>query len=452
MSKKDIPMLRPYQVEHLAHFIKNPRFMDLSDPGTGKTPPACVYMNHIWIEYKERTVWLMPKSLLKKNKEELIRFTRFTEDEVVIVDGTKAKRDQLIASPNAKVLLMGFRSFTIHMKDIPKDYNFICVDEWHMGGYGPETQNTKNMYIAMRRFKKLLILTGTLVNGTLDSVFSAIQCIEPRYYGSFKAFRNLHVGFEDDYGRVLEWVKTDRVEKIIKKHSVRRTFEEVYGEKDHVMHIESIALDKKHYELYEEWHDAVLIELEDTWLEADNPGVATIRARQLLAHPETFGLLTKQVTQKDEALKVHLIDAKQNKQPLIIFSALHPEQYRIKDLCKKVGLTAEVINSDVSPTQRGQIDKKFRAGKLDVVVASPATASVGFNWQHVNHVIFASIDYMSSNFQQAIHRADRGSRTSALRITVLQYEQTIENNQFGTIMAKSQLSNTIDSSYKVISV
>src|SRR6056297_1452013 len=83
--------LRPYQVDDLIFHINNPRSMNLSDPSTGKTPPVCCYMQYLW-EYQDcKTAWVMPKSLMGKNKEELLRFTDFDVDEVVILDGPPKK-------------------------------------------------------------------------------------------------------------------------------------------------------------------------------------------------------------------------------------------------------------------------------------------------------------------------------------------------------------------------
>ncbi len=38
--------------------------------------------------------------------------------------------------------------------------------------------------------------------------------------------------------------------------------------------------------------------------------------------------------------------------------------------------------------KRGKIDEAFKAGKLDIVAASPATTSVAFNWGQLDAVIF----------------------------------------------------------------
>lgn len=45
-----------------------------------------------------------------------------------------------------------------------------------------------------------------------------------------------------------------------------------------------------------------------------------------------------------------------------------------------MGFKVGLINGTVSAKKRGEIDLAFQAGELDIVVASPATASVRFKW------------------------------------------------------------------------
>jgi hypothetical protein len=81
--------LRDYQVADLCYYMKNPRCLNLSDPGTGKTPSVVVCQWWLWSEHQCGTAFVMPLSLLKKNRDEILRFTHFKPDEVTIVTGMK---------------------------------------------------------------------------------------------------------------------------------------------------------------------------------------------------------------------------------------------------------------------------------------------------------------------------------------------------------------------------
>ena len=98
----------------------------------------------------------------------------------------------------------------------------------------------------------------------------------------------------------------------------------------------------------------------------------------------------------------------------------------------------------ISAARRGQIDDDFQAGLLDIVIASAATASVGFNWGHLDTIIFISIDFMDSSFLQGYRRAMRGVRTSPLLIYVMEYEKSVDQRIFQIVEIKSAMAVEVD--------
>lgn len=445
--------LRDYQVEDLAFYMAHPRCGNLSDPGTGKTPSVCVYFGWLWKEKGVRTIWAMPKSLLRKNREELLIWSGLEPDDVTIVDGPPAKRDQQMRT-DAKVFLMGFRCFADnweHLVGLHPDIDCLGVDEWHLGFKGDSSQRTQSMYRFMDRTTYLVAMTGTLIDGRLDAAYPFIRLVEPGEYRDYNHFYYYHA-VENDFGHVCAWIRPERVSKVLQKHTVRHTFAEVYGPEAKIIQHDVCEMDPRQREAYSEFEASALLELEDDWLDGSLPGVNQIRCRQLMEHPQSFGppLDAIPTTGKEERLLIHLEDHKARGEPLVIFSALVPQHDRLKDLCRKVGLKAEIIDGRVSAKERGRIDEAFRSGQIDVVIASAATAGIGFNWGHVNHVIFASLDPMDSNFVQAYRRAIRGVRKTPLLITVMSYENSIDSRLFDIVNRKSKLANTVDETTELV--
>ena len=448
--------LRPHQIEALSFYLRNPRCADLSDPGTGKTGSACVYMEYLWTEHGCKTIWNMPKSLLKKNKKELLAFTNFTEEQIIIVDGTPKQREELMNDQRGVVFLMGFKRFTDDWQKLvvihPK-IDALIIDEIHMGGYkNPKTKNSLAMMQFMRKKKFYLPMSGTLIDGRLDSCYVPIHVIEPRYYANHYSFLAQHA-LLDDFGTVLAWINHEKIGRIFMRHCFRKTFEEVYGKEAKVIIKELVAMDERSRHAYNEFAEKAFLELENEFLDGINPAVNAMRCRQIMGHPHKIGLLKEgELTGKDEALQVHVEDHLNNKKPLVIFASLQPEQERIAKLCEKWGMRVGLINGNVPTNKRAQIDEDFRAGLLDVIVGSPATAAVGFNWGHVDHVIFASIDYQDVNFVQAYRRAIRGVRTTPLRITVLEYEDSIDQRIFSIVDKKSRDKSKVDATYETLAL
>ena len=61
--------LRNYQLAHLMFHLQERRSLNLSLPGTGKTPTACVFTAYQLDQHNHKVVWSQPKSLLHKNRE-----------------------------------------------------------------------------------------------------------------------------------------------------------------------------------------------------------------------------------------------------------------------------------------------------------------------------------------------------------------------------------------------
>lgn len=437
------PSLRSDQIADLGALIRFNKFGLWHDPGGGKTPIAAVFSYYCWNQKGWRSVWAMPKSLLAKNRDEIIRFSNFEDSDVVALQGTPKERDILMRS-DAKVFLTTFTGWS---KDGDKlleyhpDIKCNVIDEIHLGYSGHKAARTQNWYLLSRQMEAIVPMTGTVIKGKLDSAYPILHAMAPHYYGSHEAFMNYHCVF-DEYGNKLGWKNHERLGLVLQAIGVRRSLASIYGEQAKIFNIEKCQMSKGQAKLYEDFAGTGLIELEDSFIEAKGGGAKAIRARQILAHPETFGV--KEVTGKDERLWTHIEDHIQSEEPLCIFSALVPEQERIYQAILARGFKVGLINGGVSGDKRQQIDKDFREGKLQFVVGSPACMAVGFNWGFVNHIIYVSIDYGDDSFIQAYSRAIRGVRPCPLLITVLEYENSIDQDIFEIVQGKSKDANLID--------
>lgn len=457
--------LRDYQIADLAFYMANSKCLNLSDAGTGKTPSVCVMQWYLWSQHGIGTVWPQPKSLLKKNKKEILRFTEFKDEDVVIVDGTKAQIEKQLAS-GAKVFLMGFRRLTLSWRQLPSYVKAVHIDEMHMGYKSADSQNSLQLFkmFDSQRMSQFLGMTGTLIDGKLSSAYPAIRVIEPRYYMSHEGFLNQHAVLDFE-GKVAGWKNHDKLSRIFGRHAIRRSFASVHGEQE-VVHIPEMVdmapLQRKYYDTF---RDEAILELEKFYLDGTQPGVAFTRARQLMEHPNNFPDLTEpgkfidvlkgEPTEKEERLKIHLEEHWLNEKPLIIFTPLIPQQMRIAEILEAMRFRFGVINGEESRKKRDQVDEDFQAGRLQVVLATELTASFGYNWQfcgdkEVDHEIFIALGFSDATFVQARQRAIRGKRTSPLRLTTLEYNDSIDQHICSIIYRKSVDANKVDPSRPIL--
>jgi ERCC4-related helicase len=446
--------LRPDQIEDLAACIQNPRWMLLHDPGVGKTPIACLYTWWNWDRHGRKAVWVQPLAIIKKNRDELLRFTKFDPADVVIVQGTPAQRQAQYAR-KGKVYLMGADTFGREWSDLIEhnpEIDLFVGDEWHTMYSTNDSQRTQAMYQFLRWVgpeRRTLPMTGTLVRGRLNSVYSALHITEPRYYPSHDAFMNYHA-LLDDYGKPIMWLNVEKVAELLKRHSSRRAFEEIYGKVNAVFQTQYVEMSGEQARSYEEFAEKAVLELEKVFLDGSMPGVNLIRARQILSCPEIFGLCKGETTARDALVEVHLQDHAQSGAPLIIGSASKDEQARILKLCKKLKMEAVVMNGDTSQKQRGEYDQQFRDGTIQVMIVSPLVGAFGFNWGHVDHCIFLHLDYYADSWEQLYKRMIRGTRTRPCLIQTIVYKDTVELNVLGVLERKFALANEVDATKEAV--
>lgn len=439
--------LRPYQIKDLTFNIQQKRCLNLSEPATGKTGPSCVMTRYVR-DYEDRSsIFLMPKSLLLKNAYELMDFAGWEPNDLAIFDDPARKWKP----KSVDVVLTTADTLARH----PDKIREICrrpvglaqADEIHLYYSSHNTKRTQGFYHFMRNVPRFIGMTGTLIRGRLTSAYPSIHLIEPRYYGTPERFEAEHAIRDEWTGEVIGWTNMAKLGHILIQHSVNHTFAECYGKEKKVIISIPIQMDEKHRKAYDEFHDLAMLELDDgNILYSEQEGVHLIRCRQLLAHPESLGIklpLAKDLWLEEEILN----DYKTG----LIFSALKPEQLRIQKMLEDRGLKVGLINGDVSLGRRAKIDQDYQDGKLDWIIASPATAGIGFNWGRAECVVFLTPDYMDDSFMQAYRRAIRGIREIAIPIYLPQYAKTIENRIYGIIERKSRLAADVDRSREPLS-
>ncbi|RWB08739.1 MAG: hypothetical protein EOQ39_19000 [Mesorhizobium sp.] len=454
----DTPTLRDDQVADLSFYMRDKRVMNLSDPGAGKTPSVVVFQWYLWSQLQVGSCWAMPKRLLKKNKREIHRFTSFKDEDVVIVDGTPKQVAAQLAS-GAKVFLMGFRRFTLSWKQMPAFVKALQVDEFHMGFKNANSAATLALFDAMKfHFEYFLPMTGTIIDGKLSSAYPAIHIIEPRYYPSAEAFDYQHA-IKDYDGKIIGWQGHDKLAAIFGRHAIRRTFASIFGEQEVVYIPEVVAMNDRQRMMYDTFHDEALLELEKFYLDGTQPGVAFLRARQLMEHPNEFPDLTSpgkfidimagEVPGKEDLFQIHLEDHINTGKPLITFSSMVPQQRRLATMLDKAGRRYAVINGSTSMKEGNEADLAFQNGELDDIICSPLCAAVGFNWQwcgkqELDHMIFTAMDFRDTAFAQGVARAVRGKRKTPLRVSILEYEDSLDQHVLGIIYRKSLDAHKVD--------
>ena len=443
--------LRPYQAQHCAFHITHRASLNYSACATGKTYTMAWLAEYYWKTEQCKTVLINPISLSVKNKDEIVRFTDFAEDEVQIVSGTPAKRAVQWKNTKAKVFIVGPDLFGKEWEQMLPDVKSILVDESHLAYSGHKSARTQAFYMAQKKANHITFFTATPIgSGKASSIYYAFCCCAPFVFGNFKRFMN-YFAIYNSLGYIIGWRHMDVLGEQLKKFSVGISFKEAFkNAAENIVSFETCDFgDSDIEEKYRSMEDDALMELDDRYVEANSGGVKLLRCRQLLECPEVFGLEPK-IRSKDELLKSHLqhiLDGSEKQ--ILVYSAFVAEQERIVRICTEMGLRAGLINGSVVGAARASVAKKFESGEFQVLVASPATMAIGFNFEFVSSVVFVSADYDNSAFHQACFRGNRGTRSTPLPIYILVVNCKVEKKFWKKVLSeKEDYKNTVDSQLK----
>lgn len=432
---------RDYQIEDLSRLMTNPRSCLLQEPGTGKTFIAAMFTQYIHQANGEKIVWTQPGGIMGKNRRDILFSTNFTPEEVRIVQGTKAQREAIYKDPRVKVFLMSGVGYAKEWQMLPPEVRHSFHDEIHLYYTTHGANRTQDWYRASKNKGAIVPMTGTIIRGRLDSAYPILHVMAPMYYGNDRAFIQHHAWF-DENGKVIGWKNHDRLKEVLRRIGIFRSFKSIYGQEKKVIQIERLELKPKARAMYQTLEQSGLIELSDEFVDAGNPAVAAMRARQILAAPEMFEI--DEVPAKDDVLEVDIQDALHSGERIAIFSSITAEQERTVKLIQKLGGKVGHINGTVSYDKRQKIDEQFNSGELQFVVASPATAGIGFSWNFLNLLIYLTVDYMDDSFIQSYRRGIRGLRDQPLLIKILHYPDTIEERIFQIVDRKSKDHNLVN--------
>lgn len=470
---------RPKQIITFQKLMTNHRFLDKSQAGTGKTCPACCYTGYLIKQSPEtliglsknpnsgksfqldnfhnpnsmrivskgllnaRAIWIQPTSLINKNKEEMLMWNKhLTAESVRIVGGTALQKQKIIADPNVAVWLMTAEAYASYSEQLHRTYPDIALivcDEAHMYYRGWNSKRTQAFIQNTPDYVRINFMTATPTpRGKLAAAYTYCHSIQRSYYQSYDFFLRKHA-ILDDYGNPTQWINHNVLEKFLNNYSIGWTTKEMYGEVEEFVIRNPLPMPKKMEETYKSFEDLGVAEFGDVILEGKSSGANVLRLRQILAHPHKLKLpsdwdkygnpigyheveVMKGITPKLEKI----LEYAEEGEPIVVFATFSFEIEAIAKALQDKKYKVGIINGEISLNNRNKVDQQFRNGELDVIVASAATAGVGFNWGHCNTIIFHSLNYGDDEYLQAVARAKRGVRTQALRIVLLEYENTLD--------------------------
>ena len=390
-----------------------------------------------------RVLIVAPLSILGVWEEEFQKFAAFPYA-LAVLSGSSAKKLDTLRHMNGtalQVVVVNYESAWRLEK---------ALTAWH-----PDLNiaASKAMHRMGAKASYRLLLTGTVITNKAIDVFSQYKFLNPAIYGnSFYAFRNRYfdmVGYGNHTPVLKKSMESELTEKL---HSIsyRATKAECLDLPETTDMIRQIELEPAALRIYRGLVKESYAELAGGEVTATNILTRLLRLSQLtggfLGNDETAAV--EQVSAaKLSALEDILDGAVAEGKKLVIIARFIPEIKAICKLLEKRGLGYSCITGEVKNRDE-QVARFQNEPEVMAFVGQIATAGLGITLTAASTMVFYSLDYSMSNFEQTKARIHRVGQRMPCTYLYLVARGTVDEKVLAALESKADLARTLVDDYR----
>lgn len=402
-----------------------------------------------------RVLVVAPLSILGVWEEEFQKFAAFPYA-LAVLSGTGAKKLDTLRHMNGAALQVAVVNYESAWR-LEKDLSawrpgLIIADE----GHKIKTHNiaaSKALHRLGQQAGYRLLLTGTVITNKAVDVFSQFKFANPAIFGqSFYAFRSRYfdmVGYGNHTPVLKKSMEAELTEKL---HSIsyRATKAECLDLPETTDVIRQVELEPAALRIYKGLVKESYAELSGGEVTAPNILTRLLRLSQLtggfIGNDETAAV--EQVSAaKLSALEDILDGAAAEGKKLVIIARFIPEIKAICKLLEKRGLRYSYITGEVKD-RGGQVSAFQNDPQVMVFVGQIATAGMGITLTAASAMVFYSLDYSMSNFEQAKARIHRVGQRMPCTYLYLVARGTVDEKVLLALKNKADLARTLVDDYR----
>ena len=411
----------------------------LMEMGCGKTITSIAIVGILYqYRYIRRILITAPLSILSVWEQEFARFAAFPYQLTVLKGSSSQKKEQLskLHGNDLQIAVVNYESaWRLEKELLAFDADLIIADEAHK---------------IKERYK--LLLTGTLITNKELDVFSQYRFLNKEIFGtSFYAFRSRYFDM-CGYGNHIPVFRKQMMDEFLQKlHSVayRVTKAECLDLPQITEEIRTVELEPKAMKLYKQLEKECFAELAGSEISAVNVLTKMLRLSQV-----TGGHLTNDEgdcnavsTAKLDALSDILDTMLAEEKKLVILARFVPELDGIQELLKRKQIGYASVRGGVS--NRAEEIRRFQEdAECRVFVGQIAAAGLGITLTAASTMVFYSLDYSMSNFEQAKARIHRVSQTENCLYIYLIAKNTVDAKILHSLRDKVDLARTLVDDYR----
>ena len=427
----------------------------LMEMGTGKTITSIGITGALYQSGKVRSVLIVcPLSIVGVWQEEFERFADFPYYLTILSGSSTRKKEMLAAIRGAglQIVVVNYESSWRIQKALEAfDPDLIICDEAHKIKEA-RTAQSKCMHILGDKARYRLLLTGTVITNREVDVFSQYRFVNPRIFGlSFYRFRNRYfdmVGYGNHIPKFRPYMAGEFLGKL---HSVafRVTKEECLDLPDIIEEVRTVELEPKAAGLYSGIEEESYAGIKDGEVTAVNVLTKLLRLSQLTGGHLTDddGSVYAVSRAKLDALEDIVDAAVLDDRKLVIMARFVPELDDIQAMLDKKGIGYASVRGGVK--DRAEEIRRFQEdADCRVFIGQIAAAGLGITLTAASTMVFFSLDYSMSNFEQAKARIHRVSQKNDCLYIYLVAKGTVDSKVLRALRDKVDLAKMIMDDYR----
>jgi SNF2 family DNA or RNA helicase len=428
--------------------------------GTGKTITSIAITGTLYLSRcVSRVLVVAPLSIVGVWEEEFAKFADFPYT-LAVLEGTGAKKAATLAilsQPQSKsdgslpplaVAVVNYESAWRLEKEIHAwQPDMVIADE----GHKIKTHNisaSKAMHRIGVKSAYRLLLTGTVITNKALDVFSQYKFLNPVIFGSsFYAFRNRYFDMVG-YGNHTPVLKRSMEQELMRKlHSIayRATKAECLDLPDVTETARLVELEPSAMRVYSDLVKDSYAELEGGEVTVTNILTRLLRLSQVTGGfigDDEGGTPTKVSGAKLNALADIVDEAQQEGKKLVVIARFVAEIKAICTLLGKQGIGYSCIMGGVKDRDE-QVSRFQTDPDVSVFVGQIATAGLGITLTAASRLVFYSLDYSMSNFEQTKARIHRVGQKENCSYIYLIAKNTVDMKVLKALQGKADLARTL---------
>lgn len=422
--------LRSYQEEAATFLYEHDRAMILAPVGAGKTAITLTAMRDLVDNESIRFLVVAPLRVAASVwPVEAAKWAPSLKVRVAV--GTPAQRIDALYDSDADVVIINYENLQWLGDHALNDFTGVVFDELTRLK-NPSGKRFKAMEKIVMAIEIRWGLTGSFTSNGLEDVFGQVKIIDQSLLGRTKgAFMQQHF-FQYNRGTHVEWeAMPGALQRVMQKIKPATYLLEPGQYKDTLppLHTVEVPLQMEMRE-YDAMRKNFVLEFPDETAIAQNAAVVTQKLQQLASGFVYTGTQERWLsTHKLDALTDLL--AENQRAPTIVWYQYVAEREALQRAFPKA----------VDVKAAGAIDD-WNAGKIEVLLAHPASAGHGLNLQHGGcRMVWLTLPWSLELYEQAVGRLHRSGQAHDVWCYVLLTHGTIDHKIWAALRDKRSLSD-----------